>query len=321
MNVQSAREELSRMEFNCMSLHRDADGLASGVLLSSVVKVKDFLVNAEFGLLDDRVDIMLDQVPEDPQWTGVVIDHHAHPEDHRYTLYWDYCPTGLIVYRIFGDQIPEKDKWKVAVACVGDGQPELIPPEIWTSYPVLTERRVYPRISYGSLELKSKVPIYFLISAPINSACRTGQRGAMLAYRILKTARSPLDLLENTALQRMREAVDDEVKRVVSEYKPVDIGKDIVFWGIDSEMWIESYLASWAAGNNRSTVVVVNVKTGKISVRGPLTGLIASLLPEYGISGHPGFMGGHLQEGQTPNDLYRDLHRCLDKLGGKGVEV
>jgi len=290
-----------------VSSHSDADGVYSTSLLATIFPIEEVVFPDVFGEVLDE-DVVLDQVPIKPSYSGIVIDHHPqHLERRKYTLVLGDSPTSVVVYDLFKDKIKKEDLWKVIGGAVGDGQGETIPGEIWDMYPELLERYCYTREYYGELKISS-IPLYMLLSSPINSACRVGQ--PYIAYKILKNATSYWNVLEDPALVAARKRTDEERKKMLSDTHPIDLGKVIV-WKISSDVKIESGLARELEEKERKTVVVVNEKTGKISIRGILALYLKEKMPQYYIGGHPGFTGGSLSKDQKVEDLIKDLRKLF----------
>ena len=119
--------------------HHDPDGVTSALFTYYHLNKKANVKCPEiFGDTDGWKDgdYMVDMRPTTGDIKGTVIDHHPnHIEDRKYELYHEEYPASLITYEMFKEDIPEKDRWKVACGLVGDGQPELIPPEVFIQTP------------------------------------------------------------------------------------------------------------------------------------------------------------------------------------------
>ena len=114
-----------------VSSHSDADGVYSTSLLATIFPIEEVVFPDVFGEVLDE-DVVLDQVPIKPEYSGIVIDHHPqHLERRKYTLVLGDSPTSVVVYDLFKDKIKKEDLWKVIGGAVGDGQGETIPEEIW----------------------------------------------------------------------------------------------------------------------------------------------------------------------------------------------
>jgi len=83
-------------------------------------------------------------------------------------------------------------------------------------------------------------------------------------------------------------------------------------WAFSSETKLERTLAWELWEKEKRTVVVVNTKTGRGSIRGTLATLVYEHLQMNGFkaSGHPGFGGIRLK----PTQKWEDLYSCLAGL-------
>jgi len=239
-------------------------------------------------------------------YKGVVIDHHPlHNPDHKYILYYDNIPTGLIIYKMFSHRIPKEYHWLVVGSCMGDGQVDLVPTEIWRNHPILLEEVATVYTSRDDSLFMSKVPIYYKLSSPINDLCRCNMPES--ALRVVQQAQTPYDIIYNDSCKIARDKVKNEVNRVFKNYSPIDLGK-IIYYIIDSDLKIESYLATRLENRCHKTVVVVNERTKKISIRGILSEIIRiELSNKYRIGGHPFYSGGSIPEELNTKDLLQDL--------------
>ena len=307
-----------------LALHDDADGVSSAVLLSYVFKVEKVWAPSDFGVWNikpykDKTgqtiyppDVCVDMVPANPKWDGFCIDHHpAHPpEDKRvYRLIHGDVPTAVIIYKLFRNYIPKEHRWKVVVGAVGDGQPEVIPPEIWREYPELLEKYISTWERYSRIETSS-FPLYLKLSSPINAACKIPDKW-YIAYSVLRAAKSPLDILEDSALKNAKEYVDDEFKQVVKNSHAIELTNGIRLCTISTELKLERTIAYMLEQKDKITTVVINEKTKRGSIRGTLATLVYEHLQQEGFkaSGHPGFGGLVLSPTQTIDELYKALRK------------
>ena len=290
-----------------ISLHTDADGIYSGVLLSTVIRVREVVFPDIFGEYSDE-DLILDQVPVDPLYDKLVIDHHPqHPENRRYRLIYDTVPTTLIVYNILKDHIPRDRSWLVVGGLVGDGQPELIPSNIWREHPCLLDEIGYMSDYRGDLHFY-RTPLWNLLSSPVNALCRCNQPDT--AFNIVKNARDPYDIINDPTCRVAKRRVDEEIKKILKDQQPVDLGY-VIYWEIDTDLKLCGLLASRSEAMYKKTTIVVNRKNGHISVRGVLSDLIREELSKknYNIGGHLGYMGGILSSDQDTRKLLEDLRK------------
>jgi intein/homing endonuclease len=117
---------------NRIVTHWDADGITSGYFTSfaypeHVLTIGDYAKG--FGSTDGltKDDVMCDMRPSDPNWNGVVYDHHfPHPENRKYKLIpdidnklyhyaSDIIPASYITWETFKDKIPKSEWWKLCL--------------------------------------------------------------------------------------------------------------------------------------------------------------------------------------------------------------
>ncbi|RLE62533.1 MAG: hypothetical protein DRJ47_10535, partial [Thermoprotei archaeon] len=252
-------------------------------------------------------------------WDGLAIDHHFHLRDEiKYKLVWDHVPTGLIVYELFKDLIPKEYSWLVAGSLVGDGQPALIPPEVFEQHPTLLEGRASIFQSYGKTSLY-EYPLYTLLASPVNATCRTGK--PYQAYRILKTCQTPDDVITHPIFIEDQETINSEVTRILSEFgkdksvrRSAKVIKHFLIISFESNYRIASRVASALRSAVRNqTVICFNTKMKEISIRGDLSHwLLEKMVPlGWQIGGHPGYVGGRLLDEQEPDQFLNDLRKVL----------
>jgi len=314
-----------------LAFHDDADGVASAVLMSYVFKINRVWAPENFGEwpiqsykvpgkeeLEISPDVCVDMVPQDPNWPGnLCIDHHpGHlPEGKRaYQLIHGDVPAGVLIYTLFKELIPTEQRWKMVVSAVGDGQPELIPPEIWREFPVLLEETVTSWKQYGQEYGKLKTstfPLYLKLSAGINACCKLPDKW-YIAYSTLRNAKSPWDLIKDSSLKSAKDFMREEQNKVYRETSPIQLRSGIRVWGINSETKIERTVSWELWEKDKRTIVVVNMTTGRGSIRGTLATLVYEHLSQndFRASGHPGFGGIRLK----PNQTFEDVYQCLAGL-------
>lgn len=326
MDVEEKRKELYQKygidKIEKLAMHDDADGLTSGVLLTFAFKTGEVTCPEDFGdwpIVPDPTknlkvpDACCDMIPKNPEWTGVCIDHHpGHPEPdkRKYKLIWGEVPATLMVYRLFKDIIPKEHRWKVAVGLVGDGQPELIPSEVWKDYPFLLENYTRAFVTkWGKTEF-SQFPIFMRLSSNINAACKIPDKW-YVAYQVLKACKDPMQILEDPALLTAKDMIERETKRVQAEHHAIDLSAHFRVWKIETEYRIERTLAWISEEASHKTTLVINDKTKRMSMRGPLSEFYCEELAKvgYSVHGHPGFAGGKLTNGQDFMSLYNELRK------------
>lgn len=309
--LEKLKEKFGMSRIGKLALHDDADGISSGVLLTYVFKTAEVMSPDIFGEVEDA-DACVDMKPVDPNWAGLCIDHHPnHPEakERKYKLIWGDEPTSKIVYDVFKEFIPEKYYWKMAIGTAGDGRAEIVPGEIWKKWPVLMSNI---QSVYDSRGLRLyPLPVYMRIVSLINACCKIPGKW-YTSYSVLRAVEDPIDLLFDDALKLAQRLVAEERKRVVKEYQMIDLNDYIRIWPIESEYKIERGLAWRAEQVDHKTTVVLNLKTGAISIRGILTTLVCEELNKagYEAGGHPGFGGAILKEEQD----WKELVKILEKI-------
>jgi len=309
-----------------LAMHDDADGISSAVLLSYIFKINKVWAPEDFGewsitpykvegqeQLELPPDACVDMLPANPKWVGLAFDHHpGHlPEDQRsYQLIHGDVPTAVLIYSLFRDVIPKEQRWKVVVGAVGDGQPELIPPEIWREFPVLLEETVTSWERYGKIET-SNFPVYLRLSSGINAVCKLPAKW-YLAYQSLRNAKTPWDLLNDSSLKQAKEIIEQERSKVYRETSPIQLRNGIRLWRFESETKVERTVAWELWDKDKRTIVAINTTTGRGSIRGTLATLVYEHLSSNGFkaSGHAGFGGIRLKPGQT----FEQVYECLANL-------
>jgi hypothetical protein len=308
--------------------HHDADGISSAVLLTTVFHIDNIKFPEVFGdyaritteteSFDTHVALDLGPPLEEKKFKGIIIDHHPQTKelfkkkfDTKRILY-DDVPTSVIVYNLLKDSIPEEEKWKVVCGCVGDGQAEKIPIEIWSMFPELLETRGNIYQSYGKYK-EYPYPIYKQLSSPINATCRIGD--PLSAYEILLRAKSPFDILHNPAFINDQNLLNEEIKNIFKEgLEELNIRHYLAVVIINSNKKLASRICTsmWSMNSNK-TWLVINKGLGDISLRGDQAAYIGTCLQDNGINcgGHYGYFGGELQEGQSEEDILKILRRCL----------
>ena len=319
-------EELKSIEPFTLSGHGDADGVYSSAILKRIFKVKEEEKDAkgitirfgvkfpEFGFYDTQVAVDLG-FPENKEWSGICIDHHPdHPEDRKYKLYWDHCPTGLVLYNHLKDHLKPEDLWLVVGSLTGDGQAELVPDEIWESNPdLLCGRGVLYKNQYGKLGTSSTL-LYKFLSSGVNSLCRMGFPEQ--ALEVLGNITNPVELLENgvvvNAVEQMRaekEAIFDKRKSKPAIVESLGNFALVRIKTSRPEIKLVSVLATeLSITDNNVTYVVLNEANGHASIRGDLAKLLANRLSRAGFKagGHAGYAAV-----QAPLDKLDDLIEAI----------
>jgi len=274
--------------------HGDADGVSSAYICAlrfrknkpEVYFPTDF--SDTKNLRGEDADLVLDKVPR-RDFKGIVIDHHPdHKVDCDYALWYGREPASRLSIDLFKDDLPDRFWWKAAPGIMGDGQAEKIPVYVWESCPELLEQ-VSTVTKYRGNTNVYKNPVWFLLSSPLNSACRVGKKN--LAFTQLAVARSPYDLIFDEKLLECKENFNSEVNRVRGDYRAIDLGA-LEVWIVDSNYSVNGTLAWELNNNSRKTALVINTKTRHGSIRGVLVDYLKDKMPsKWGIGGHSGFAG------------------------------
>jgi hypothetical protein len=278
-----------------VSTHHDADGVASAVLFGLAQKIENIEFPERFGEItetgDVKFNVCLDMKPFNPKWDGICFDHHpGHPEvkDRKYKLSFFDVPATLGIYNKFYDKIPKTERWKVAVGCVGDGQPELIPSSAIKAEPTLLDRVITVSERYGQLNTFD-LPLYMRLSSPVNALCKIGN--PYLAYQMLRDAKSPYEVFYDPKATKAKAELRSEETRITKTDNPLEIG-DIIVWKVNTKYRITGTLGIKMWNKTRRTTVIINEFTGSGSIRGVLTNLLIDELGDkYSVGGHAGYAG------------------------------
>jgi len=242
----------------------DADGISSAYLYSIVSKDSEINLMS-FGEIAEGSDVILDMVPDNPNWEGVVYDHHPHPKKRKYKLFHDFIPTSVIIWKHFHKDIPRKEWWKSCIGAVGDMQAHSIPKEIWDEFPILRSKITQ---LYGWQHNPFSLKVYQKLSSGINSLCRLGQN--FLALEILEECENPIELITDARCVEGLETLKKETNRCLSQIKLVEFDS-VVFGLIDSELSVEGRIATQLSNDLKETVLIQNRESGGFSLRGDLT--------------------------------------------------
>ena len=233
--------------------------------------------------------------PVDENYSGIVIDHHPdHPEKRKYKLYWDNVPTGLIIWRELKDYIPKDQWWRVVGSLAGDGQPELVPDEIWDEFPELLDEKGIIYKSRGQLYM-SKYPVYVYLASGVNAKCRIGD--PIGALNMCMKWKKPIDAVIDTEALEAKELLKVEEENILKKKPIVEIIKNryaVVRIKTTGDYGMSGRIASALANHYQfHTIVVINETNGEVSIRGVLAKYLANKLRESGFKagGHPGYCG------------------------------
>lgn len=305
-----------------LAVHHDADGIASGVLLCKGLglKPKDVIVHfpEAFGDVTNE-DYVCDMCPSDPNYKGIVYDHHpGHPskKNRKYKLIFGTDPAGVVVFNKFKDKIPKSDWWKVSCASVGDVSPESIPLEVFKEFPELLNKQEYLRNGWGNDDPPLRLRTYHLLASPINALTRFGE--LKLAFELLYNVKSPEALINNPVVAKYKKKQKQAVNNIYKMWgdslpRPISIKELFLFAVIDTDLPMHGYMASKLHGDDEGdiTTIVLNIRTGSLSIRGVLTNVVKAEFNKNGIEagGHSVASGGH-----AGSKGYKDIVKILNDI-------
>jgi hypothetical protein len=290
--------------------HHDADGIIAGYFLSFVVKDPQLEIwDGKFGDTTGlkKGDYMVDMRPIQNMEGLTVYDHHTpHREDHKYELIEDEVPAGLIVWNKHKDDIPKSEWWKLAISLLGDGQPELIPTEVFETCPqLLTKIKTSTYLNYGKWNI-GYYPIYKLLSSYVNALLRLKHYED--AINLVTYSQTPMNIINSAKAKVCKAEIKRIYEDIIKTSESYDF-EDLVVFIFDSEFRMSGYIASSLQSSvDNKTIMAINRKDGSGSVRGDLAMYWRDKLKhlEYlQIDGHPGFMG--LNISCNPETLINDL--------------
>ena len=308
----SLYDELKKIEPFSLAAHSDADGVYSATILKRLFKTIGKVELPGFNNYTTQVACDLGY-PAMDGWKGIAIDHHpGHPEKREYNLYWDYMPTGLVLYKNLKEYLPKKDWWLVVGSAVGDGQAELVPPEIWDANPDLLNGRG-SAYKYNFKISQSNYPLFVILSSGVNSMCRSGFPEQ--ALQALEDFDNPIDLLESStvkdASERMRYEEDAVFKnKIVTE----QLGNWLSLVRIKTskpQIKIGGIIGAKLSGvDDAKTYIVLNETSGEASLRGNFAKYCADKLAAMGYKagGHAKFAGLSVEPDEVPA-LIKDIRK------------
>lgn len=275
--------------------HHDADGIIAAYFTKYGESNCTIDVwNGEFGDTKNlnSGDIMVDMRPRQNMKGLIVIDHHGpYPDDREYTLYTGSVPASYLCWEKYKESIPKSDWWKLAIGLMGDGQPELIPAEVYNECPALLSKwKIGSKLEYNKWKV-SYLPIYKLLSSYINSLLRTNQFAK--ALDLIKTAENPLQILLDPDTIKAKALVRAELENIMRTCKSYNFD-DISVFIYYSDLRMSGYIASTMQNSLDKTILAINAKDGRGSLRGDLSLYFKDKLNKLDyveIDGHPGFMG------------------------------
>ena len=294
--------------------HHDSDGITSAYLTS--FGVKNAKLDGWDGAFGDTTglkagDWMVDMRPKHNMMNLNVIDHHLpHPKDRKYNLIYDRPePASLQCWEYFKDYIPKEEWWKVVIGIVGDGQPELIPPQVFESCPMLlTNWKTSMYQNYGKWKV-NYFPMYKLMSSGINAILR--RHDFETAIQVMKYVKTPDQLLNDSRIAKAKAQVSAEFKRIQDNCKSYELPLVNVFV-YESQYRMTGYIASTMGGATDKTTIAINSLDQSGSLRGDLAEYIKYKtrdLDYLTLDGHSGFMGMKVRV--DPEVFVNDLIKVL----------
>jgi len=293
--------------------HHDMDGLCSGYFLSlvipnSTVQIWDGQFGDTTGLKPG--DYMVDMRPKQDMEGLTVYDHHGpYPDEHKYTLIYSEEPACWIVWNKHKDEIPRDKWWLLAAGVIGDGQPELIPYEVFKECPkLLTKVKTSAyKDKYTGKWKQNYFLLYKLLSSGINSLLRIHNLDA--ALELVKNAKSPEDIITNKLVKQAKAKVRAEYDAIMSSCQIYNFD-NLLLYIYESNYRMAGYIATVQNQEESTTVLAINKTDGSGSLRGDLALYWREVLKDLGyleIDGHPGFMGARLTD--TPSVLVDALSK------------
>jgi len=296
--------------------HHDADGITAGYFTAYNPKIKEPKLDGWDGKFGDTTglkagDWMVDMRPIQNMEGLNVIDHHLpHREDRAYNLISDEVPASLIAWREFKEDIPKSEWWKLAVGLLGDGQPELIPTEVFESCPqLLTQIKTSSYKSYGKWSI-NYYPIYRLLSSYVNSLLRKHDFNE--ALNLMKYSQKPINIINSIKARAAKASVSKEFERIINTSESYDLDNLAIFI-FSSDFRMSGYVASsMQSALSGKTVLALNRNDGSGSLRGDLAYYWRDKLKHIdylNIDGHPGFCGASLNG--NPDSLVEEILNLL----------
>ncbi len=294
--------------------HHDADGITSAYF--TAYGVKDAKIELWDGPFGDTTglkkgDWMVDMRPLQNMEGLNVIDHHLpHRKDRKYKLISDDVPASYIAWKTFKDVIPKTEWWKLAIGLVGDGQPELIPTEVYDTCPqLLTHIKTSAYKSYGKWNM-GVYPVYKLLSSNVNSLLRKSDFTE--ALNLVRYSEQPINIIHSLKAQGAKREVSIEYENIIKTSRMYEFDK-IALFIFNSEFRMSGYIASSMQSSlNGKTVMAINRRTGSGSLRGDLAYYWKDKLKHLDyliIDGHPGFCGATCTV--NPDILVEDIIKVI----------
>jgi len=323
-SIEQLVRELESLEPLQVNFHSDADGIGACALLACAFEIEESKEwprsPAVFGgYRDGHIALDLGAPLFRDKWKGkIVIDHHDHIGEITYKLVLGSVPTGLMIYKLFKDRIPAEKTWLAVLSCVGDGQPEIIPDEIWDTVKELWDMQGNIYMDRYKNIKSYPYPLFSKLSSPVNALCRTGD--VMGAYSIVRSARSLRDVINNPKAIRAQNEISSEIDRIFNDSSNPLVIEKIGHFAIvrfRSKSWIASRVATMLQSSDRYvTYLVINETNREVSIRGIQAKYLANKLASIGYlcGGHYGFAACTLLPNQDIESFVSRLRKVLSML-------
>ncbi len=311
-----------------ISAHADADGVCSTALFLHAMGLEiedvDLYFPDEFGDYREIDEYMFDMTPSEGFEERCVDHHDQHPDEHEYRLTYGEVPASRLVYNIYGSEIPQEERWKVAVGCAGDMDVPSIPNEVLGEGSKLEDVHTSIWEDWDEDELQiNPMVAYKLLPSPINAACRVGNPKEALLK--LYYANRPSDLIYDEELASYKKSIREEVSQVIKKSGkkgrrklvfPGDGNIGVFVYSSDYRISgiVSSKLHSIFSDNEDRTIISINTErgeNGKGSIRSDRTGFVAKKLREGGIEARGHRMAAGVDLGDTTVNYLLDIVRSI----------
>jgi len=323
--------------------HTDCDGMCSGFIVAEalarlgtepalVQSLSARAMNSSFArklkhnniTKTITVDLGLDQVPKVIEQISdfsdvLIIDHHKLYNDvqtehvttikHTHLGIKNYYPASKLAYDLFSEITDIKDMdWVAAVGLVGDSG---FPGNKRFVHGVMKKYNIFPAAELFETDI-GKAANY------INSANAVVPTRAKLAFRILKKAKSPQDILESELASLVEEVKAEKNKQIALFKKNVETHGDLMIHIIDSKYRIKSaVITALSFGNYQDKTLIIMQESGgfyNISARRQDRKLAVNDLLERATKGLEQAGGGGHAPAAGGSIMVKDLDKFKEQL-------
>lgn len=192
----------------------------------------------------------------------------------------------------------------------GDGQPELIPNEVYEGCPSLLKNvKTSAYQNYGRWNV-SMFPLYKLLSSGINALMRKEEYEA--AYNLLRYVDTPMALYSSEDTRIAKMDIKNDFKTAVMDCDIIEYD-NLALVMFYSKYRMSGYISSALQDSLKNkTVMAINKRNGSVSLRGDLATYYRDKLKPLDylvVNGHTKFMGGKLTKNY--NKLISDMDELL----------